>query len=136
MEYRTLGSTGTVVSSLCLGAMTFGDESDEEVAHAQLDRFVERGGNFVDTADVYSRGVSEEIIGRWLAARPGVRDQVVIATKGRFAMGDGPNDLGLSRTHLTRALDASLRRLGVETIDLYQAHAWDPITPIEETLRF
>jgi aryl-alcohol dehydrogenase-like predicted oxidoreductase len=136
MEYRTLGRTGTVVSAQCLGTMTFGNESSEEVSHAQLDRFVERGGNFIDTANVYSRGVSEEIIGRWLAARPGVRDQLVIATKGRFPMGDGPNDAGLSRTSLARALDTSLRRLGVETIDLYQAHAWDPLTPIEETLGF
>jgi aryl-alcohol dehydrogenase (NADP+) len=136
MEYRTLGSTGTVVSAQCLGTMTFGKESSEEVSHAQLDRFVEAGGNFVDTADVYSAGVSEEIIGRWLAARPGVRDQLVIATKGRFPMGDGPNDAGLTRTHLSRALDASLRRLGIETVDLYQAHAWDPLAPIEETLGF
>lgn len=136
MEFRTLGGTGTIVSTLCLGTMTFGNESDEAVSHAQLDRFVEVGGNFIDTANVYSRGVSEEIIGRWLAKRPEVRDGLVIATKGRFAMGDGPNDLGLSRVSLSRALDASLRRLGVETIDLYQAHAWDPLTPIEETLRF
>jgi aryl-alcohol dehydrogenase-like predicted oxidoreductase len=136
MEYRTLGSTGTVVSAQCLGTMTFGKESTEEVSHAQLDRFVEAGGNFVDTADVYSRGVSEEIVGRWLAARPGVRDRLVIATKGRFPMGGGPNDAGLTRTHLTRALEASLRRLGVDTVDLYQAHAWDPLTPIEETLGF
>ncbi|GAA2080469.1 aldo/keto reductase [Actinomadura alba] len=136
MEFRPLGGTGTAVSTLCLGTMTFGDETDEKTSHAQLDRFVECGGNFVDTADVYSYGVSEEIVGRWLAARPAVRDQLVIATKGRFAMGDGPNDRGLTRTHLSRALDASLRRLGVDTIDLYQAHAWDPITPIEETLRF
>lgn len=136
MEYRTLGGTGTVVSAQCLGTMTFGHESTEEVSRAQLDLFVERGGNFLDTADVYSRGVSEEIIGRWLADRPGARDRLVIATKGRFPMGDGPNDAGLTRTHLTRALDASLRRLGVETVDLYQAHAWDPLTPIEETLAF
>jgi aryl-alcohol dehydrogenase-like predicted oxidoreductase len=136
MEYRTLGSTGTIVSAQCLGAMTFGNESDEETAHAQLDLFVERGGNFVDTADVYSRGRSEEIIGRWLAARSGMRDRIVIATKGRFPMGDEPNDAGLSRTHLGRAVDASLRRLGVDTVDLYQAHAWDPLTPIEETLGF
>lgn len=136
MDYRPLGGTGTAVSTLCLGTMTFGNESDEKVSHAQLDRFVEAGGNFVDTADVYSRGRSEEIIGRWFAARPGARDGIVLATKGRFRMGDGPNDHGLSRVHLTRALDASLRRLGVEAIDLYQAHAWDPITPIEETLRF
>jgi len=136
MQYRTLGGTGTVVSAQCLGAMTFGNESREEVAHAQLDRFVEAGGNLVDTANVYSRGVSEEIIGRWQKARPGLRDQLVIATKGRFPMGDGPNDAGLTRTNLSRALDASLRRLQVDAIDLYQAHAWDPLTPIEETLGF
>lgn len=136
MEYRTLGSTGTVVSVWCLGTMTFGNESDEAVSHQQLDRFVEMGGNFVDTADVYSKGRSEEIIGRWLARRAGVRDRLVIATKGRFPMGDGPNDAGLSRVSLSRALDASLRRLGVDAVDLYQAHAWDPLTPIEETLRF
>ena len=136
MEYRTLGNTGTVVSAQCLGTMTFGHESDEETSHAQLDRFLESGGNFVDTADVYTAGRSEEIIGRWLARRGGVRDRLVIATKGRFPMGDGPNDAGLSRTHLTRALDASLDRLGIDTVDLYQAHAWDPLTPIEETLAF
>jgi aryl-alcohol dehydrogenase-like predicted oxidoreductase len=136
MEYRTLGSTGTIVSSLCLGTMTFGSESDESVSHAQLDRFVEQGGTLVDTANVYSAGASEEIIGRWFAARPGVRDQVVLATKGRFSRTGVRNELGLSRLHLTKALDASLRRLGVETIDLYQAHAWDPLTPIEEALRF
>ncbi|HYT26670.1 MAG TPA: aldo/keto reductase [Actinomycetota bacterium] len=136
MEYRTLGSTGTVVSTLCLGTMTFGSESDEKVAHEQLDRFVERGGNFLDTADVYAGGESEHVIGRWLAARPGMRDRVVVATKGRFDRGGGQNDVGLSRVSLTRALDASLRRLGVDVIDLYQAHAWDPLTPIEETLRF
>jgi len=136
MQYRTLGTTGTVVSTQCLGTMTFGQESSEQVAHAQLDRYVEAGGNFVDTADVYSRGASEEIIGRWLAARPDVRDGLVIATKGRFPMGDGPNDAGLSRSHLSRALDASLRRLQIDHVDLYQAHAWDPLTPIEETLAF
>lgn len=136
MEYRTLGNTGAVVSALCLGTMTFGTESDEKVAHEQLDRFVERGGSFVDTANVYSRGGSEEIIGRWLAARRGMRDQMLIATKGRFATSDDPNGAGLSRVSLTRALEASLRRLGVDAIDLYQAHAWDPLTPIEETLRF
>jgi aryl-alcohol dehydrogenase-like predicted oxidoreductase len=136
MEYRTLGNTGTVVSTFCLGTMTFGDESDEKVAHEQLDRFVERGGNFLDTANVYSNGESEKIIGRWLAARPGARDRVVVATKGRASTGGGRNDIGLSRLHLTRALDASLRRLGVDFIDLYQAHAWDPLTSIEEALQF
>jgi aryl-alcohol dehydrogenase-like predicted oxidoreductase len=136
MRYRTLGRTGTVVSTLCLGTMTFGNETDEAGSHAQLDRFLDAGGTFVDTADVYSRGVSEEIIGSWLRQRPGVRDRLVIATKGRFPMGEGANDAGLSRTHLTRALDASLARLGVDAVDLYQAHAWDPLTPVEETLRF
>ena len=136
MEYRTLGRTGTLVSTLCLGTMTFGAETDKDGAYAQLDRFVEQGGNFLDTADVYSRGTSEEIIGRWLRDRPGMRDRLVIATKGRFPMGDDPNDVGLSRVHLTYALDASLRRLGTDHVDLYQAHAWDPLTPIEETLRF
>jgi aryl-alcohol dehydrogenase-like predicted oxidoreductase len=136
MEYRRLGNTGTVVSTLCLGTMTFGSESDEQVAHEQLDRFLDQGGNFIDTADVYSSGESEAIIGRWLAARPGVRDRMVIATKGRFARGDGPNEVGLSRPSLARALEGSLRRLGVDTIDLYQVHAWDPLTPIEETLGF
>jgi aryl-alcohol dehydrogenase-like predicted oxidoreductase len=137
MEYRTLGDSGCVVSTLSLGTMTFGAETDEAGAHAQLDRFVEVGGNLVDTADVYTAGAAEEIVGRWLADRPAdVRDQVVLATKGRFPMGGGPNDVGLSRRHLTRALDASLRRLGVDAIDLYQVHAWDPVTPLEETWRF
>ena len=137
MEYRMLGGSGAVVSALALGTMTFGHESSEEVAHAQLDRFVEAGGTLVDTADVYSAGVSEQIVGRWLTSRSAeVRDQVVLATKGRFAMGSGPNDVGLSRRHLARALDDSLRRLGVETVDLYQVHAYDPRTPLEETLRF
>jgi aryl-alcohol dehydrogenase-like predicted oxidoreductase len=136
MEYRKLGNTGTAVSSLCLGTMTFGSETDEENSHRQLDRFVEAGGNFIDTANVYSGGVSEEIIGRWLGKRPELRDQLIVATKGRFNRQGNRHELGLSRTNLTRALDASLRRLGVETIDLYQAHAWDALTPLEETLRF
>jgi aryl-alcohol dehydrogenase-like predicted oxidoreductase len=137
MEYRTLGRSGCSVSSLALGTMTFGAETPEDDAFAQLDRYVEVGGNLLDVADVYAGGESERIVGRWLAARgPEMRDRVVLATKGRFPMGTGPNDVGLSRQHLSRALDASLRRLGVETIDLYQTHAWDPITPLEETLRF
>jgi aryl-alcohol dehydrogenase (NADP+) len=136
MEYRTLGRSGCAVSALCLGTMTFGRESDEQVAHAQLDRFVEAGGTFVDTADVYATGESERIIGHWYASRPAdLTARVVLATKGRFAMADEPNGLGLSARHLTRALDASLTRLGVDAIDLYQAHAWDPLTPLDETLR-
>jgi len=116
--------------------MTFGAEADEETSHAILDAYLAAGGDFVDTADVYGAGLSEEIIGRWLAARPTEREQVTIATKGRFSMGSGRNDLGTSRRHLGRALDASLRRLGLEQIDLYQMHAWDAVTPLEETLRF
>jgi aryl-alcohol dehydrogenase-like predicted oxidoreductase len=136
MEYRTLGRSGCAVSTLCLGTMTFGAESDEKVSHEQLDRFVESGGTFVDTADVYAKGESERIIGRWFAARPAdVTDRVVLATKGRFAMADEPNGLGLSTRHLTRALDASLSRLGLDAVDLYQCHAFDPLTPLEETLR-
>jgi aryl-alcohol dehydrogenase (NADP+) len=136
MQYRTLGRSGTVVSTYALGTMTFGAEATEESSHAILDSYFAAGGNFIDTADVYSTGVSEEIIGRWLARRPEERDRAVVATKGRFPMGTSPNDVGTSRRRLTRALDDSLRRLGVEQIDLYQLHAWDPITPLEETLRF
>jgi aryl-alcohol dehydrogenase-like predicted oxidoreductase len=137
MEYRTLGLTGCAVSTLTLGTMTFGRETDEADSHAQLDAFVEAGGTLIDTADVYGRGASEEIVGRWLADQPAeIRGQVVLATKGRFPMGEGANDAGLSRRHLRDALDASLRRLGVEAIDLYQVHAFDPHTPLEETLRF
>jgi len=136
MQHRTLGNSGAVVTNYALGTMTFGAEASEEQSHAILDDYVAAGGNFIDTADVYSSGVSEEIIGRWLAARPEAKDTIVLATKGRFPMGTGPNRLGTSRRHLSRALDDSLRRLGVEQIDLYQLHAWDPITPLEETLRF
>ena len=136
MQYRLLGRSGTVVSNLALGTMTFGTETDEAGSHAQLTRFLDAGGNLVDTANVYSGGVSEEIIGNWLAANPGVRSRIVLATKGRFPLRDGVNDVGLSRRHLRLALDASLRRLQTEWIDLYQVHAHDPLTPIEETLRF
>ena len=136
MDYRRLGHSGAVVSTYCLGTMTFGAEADEATSHRIIDDYVAAGGNFLDTADVYSAGVSEEIIGRWLAAHPTEAKQVVVATKGRFPMGLGPNDVGLSRRHLTHALEESLDRLGVEQIDLYQMHAWDALTPIEETLRF
>jgi aryl-alcohol dehydrogenase-like predicted oxidoreductase len=137
MEYRTLGRSGCAVSTLALGTMTFGSETDEDASHAQLDAFVEAGGTLIDTADVYSGGVSEEIIGRWLGKQPaGIRSRVVLATKGRFPMGEGPNDAGLSRRHLRDALNASLRRLGVESVDLYQVHAFDPLTPLDETLLF
>ena len=136
MRYRNLGRSGAAVSTQALGTMTFGAEADEATSFDLLDSFVERGGTLVDTADVYSTGVSEEIIGRWLAKHPTEAAQVVIATKGRFPMGEGPNDLGLSRRHLRTALEGSLRRLGVDHVDLYQMHAWDGLTPLEETLRF
>src|SRR3954463_6236655 len=100
--------------------MTFGNETDEDGAHAQLDRFLDVGGTLVDTADVYTAGASEEIIGRWLAKRPaGLRGRGGVGPKGRFPMGEGPNGVGLSRRHLADALDGSLRRLGVDTVDLY-----------------
>jgi aryl-alcohol dehydrogenase-like predicted oxidoreductase len=137
VEYRNLGSSGCSVSAFALGTMTFGESTDEDEAFAQLDTFVDAGGTLVDTADVYSEGVSETIIGKWLSTRPDeVIDRVVLATKGRFPVSDEPNGVGLSRRHLDRALTASLRRLSIDTIDLYQVHAWDPLTPIEETLSF
>ena len=135
MDYRTLGHSGCAVSAFGLGTMTFGVETDEPGAHEQLDRFVEAGGTYVDTADVYGAGRSEEIIGRWLASLAGITEPVVLATKGRFPLDDSPNAGGLSARHLTRALEASLRRLGVEAVDLYQVHAFDPWTPLEETVR-
>jgi len=136
MKYRNLGNSGAIVSELTLGTMTFGAEADETTSHAIIDSFVEHGGTFIDTADVYSAGESEQIVGRWLASHREQAKQAVLATKGRFPMGDGPNDLGLSRRHLRTALDASLTRLGVDHIDLYQMHAWDALTPIDETLSF
>src|SRR3984885_14821040 len=136
MDYRMLGDSGCAVSSLCLGTMTFGVETDESAAHQQLDLFTEAGGTMGDTADVYGDGRSEEIIGHWFASRPAdVTDRVVLATKGRFAVDASPNGAGLSARHLTRALDASLRRLRLEAVDLYQVHAYDPLTPMQETLR-
>lgn len=133
MEERTLGGSQLDVSVFGLGTMTFGAESDEPTSHAVLDRYVEAGGRFLDTADVYTRGVSEEIIGRWIRKRGGT-DGIILATKARFPMSEDPADRGAGREYLTRALDASLSRLGVETIDLYQMHAWDPNAPLEETL--
>jgi aryl-alcohol dehydrogenase-like predicted oxidoreductase len=136
MDYRTLGYSGCAVSNLCLGTMTFGAETDQRGSHEQLDVFAEAGGTFVDTADVYSAGVSEQIIGAWFADRPAdVTDRIVLATKGRFGPPGDPNATGLSTRHLTRALDASLTRLGMDHVDLYQVHAYDALTPLEETLR-
>jgi aryl-alcohol dehydrogenase-like predicted oxidoreductase len=132
MEYRYLGKTGLKVSELCLGAMTFGRETDPATSHQMLDQFVATGGNFIDTANVYSAGTSEEITGDWLKNQN--RHELVIATKVRFGMGDGPNDVGLSRGHILTAVNQSLRRLQTDYIDLYQVHCWDPGTPLEETL--
>jgi aryl-alcohol dehydrogenase-like predicted oxidoreductase len=132
MEYRFMGKTGLKVSELCLGAMTFGRESTEDESYQMMNRFVEAGGNFIDTANVYSRGVSETIVGKWL--KDCNRDDFVIATKVRFPMGEGPNDVGLSRKHILSSVEASLRRLQTDYIDLYQVHCWDYATPLEETL--
>lgn len=133
MDLRRLGRAGALVSELSLGTMTFGEETDERDSHAILDAYVEAGGTFIDTADIYSKGRSEEIIGSWLAARGG-GDDLVIATKARISLSGQPADGGLSRRSLTRAVEASLRRLGVEAVDLHQMHCWDPSTPVEETL--
>lgn len=132
MKYRFLGRTGLKVSELCLGAMTFGRESSVEESNAIMDGFAQAGGNFIDTADVYSAGISEEIVGKWLANQR--REDWVIATKILFPMGKSPNDNGLSRKHILKGVEDSLRRLKVDYIDLYQVHCWDPTTPLEETL--
>lgn len=137
MKYRTLGRSGLSVANLILGTMGLGTETDEKEAFAILDAYMEAGGNTFDTADVYGGGASEALIGRWRASRPAeVTDRVVIATKARFGTGPDVNDVGTSRRHLARSLDTSLRRMGVEAVDLYQMHGWDPITPVEETISF
>lgn len=141
MKKRSLGKTGVRVPVLCLGTMTFGLQCDEETSFAILDRALDAGIDFLDTADVYpvgggldSVGRTEEILGRWLKRR-NLRHRIFLATKCRGRMGEGPNDQGLSRHHIHRAVEASLRRLGTDVIDLYQTHAFDPHTPVEETLR-
>src|SRR3954464_14800481 len=139
MDYRQLGRSGLRVSALTLGTMTFGgrgamaDVGNTDVAGArrQLDMCLDAGINLIDTADVYSAGVSEDILGEAIQGR---RDRLLLATKARMPMGDGPNDAGLSRHHLIAACEASLRRLRVDHIDLYQVHEWDGQTPLEETL--
>lgn len=139
MEYQNLGKSGIKVSRICLGTMTYGSTKwrdwvlDEEQSRPFIKRAIELGINFFDTADAYSLGVSEEIVGR--ALKDFVRrDEIVIATKVFFAMGDKPNQGGLSRVHIMNAIDNSLQRLGTDYIDLYQIHRWDADTPIEETL--
>jgi aryl-alcohol dehydrogenase-like predicted oxidoreductase len=135
MQYVNLGRSGLKVSRACLGAMMFGTSDSapcsEDEARRAIDAFLDAGGNFIDTANVYTGGQSEQVVGGAIAGR---RDEVVLATKGRMPVGRGPNDVGLSRAHLSRALDDSLRRLGTDHVDLYQVHAWDPDTPIEETM--
>lgn len=138
MKHKNLGRTGLRVSEICLGAMTFGWTADKETSFAIMDAAVEAGCNFFDTADIYAQwathaGASEEIIGEWFR-RTGKRHQVVLATKVRGPMGDGPNDEGLSRVHIIRAVEESLRRLGTDYIDLYQTHWFDDDTPMEESL--
>jgi len=139
MDYRRLGRTGLKVSPLCLGTMNFGWTADEQAAYAVFSAAADAGVNFIDTADIYSRwaegnpgGVSETYLGNWLKKQP--RSKFVIATKVRGPMGDGPNDAGLSRQHILEAVDASLRRLQTDYIDLYQVHAPDEETPLEETM--
>lgn len=141
LETRSLGRTGLRVPVLCLGTMTFGLQCDEATSFEILDRAFERGVHFLDSADVYplggdlgTVGRTEEILGRWMRER-GCREQIVLATKCRGRMGRGPNDEGLSRQHVVEAVEGSLRRLQTDWIDLYQTHAFDPHTPIDETLR-
>src|SRR6186997_3314367 len=139
MDYRQLGRSGLRVSALTLGTMTFGGRgnfakvgaTDVDTATRQVDMCLDAGVNLIDTADIYSDGMSEEIVGKTLRGR---RDRVLLATKARMPMGEGPNDAGLSRHHLIEACEASLRRLRTDHIDLYQVHEWDGQTPLEETL--
>ncbi|MGV0759036.1 aldo/keto reductase [Tistrella mobilis] len=144
MRYNTLGGTGLLVSELCLGTMTFGGRGgfwtqigrlDQAGADAILARALDRGVNFIDTADVYSGGLSEEITGAAMRNSGRPRTDMVLATKVLGQVGDGPNDRGASRGHIMDAVKASLRRLGTDYIDLYQIHGVDPVTPIEETVR-
>lgn len=142
MEYRYLGRTGVKVSTICLGTMQFGWSTDEATAHTIMSEAVERGCNFIDTADVYSRwaegnpgGVAEQIIGNWLQKSNVRRQDVIIATKVRGQMSDDVNDQGLSRHHIMNAVDESLRRLQTDYIDLYQTHYFDENVPLEETMR-
>ncbi|XP_061180122.1 1-deoxyxylulose-5-phosphate synthase YajO-like [Saccostrea echinata] len=137
MEYNYLGRSGLRVSNICLGTMTFGNQQigklDKDASHKVLDRFAALGGNFIDTADVYSKGVSESIIGEWLVRQK--RENFVIATKVRGDMGEDVNNVGLGRKHIMKSCDASLKRLQTDYIDLYQVHVWDNATPPEEWLR-
>lgn len=132
MNYKRLGRTGLKVSELCFGCMTLGDEADENLSIRMVERCLEAGINFFDTANVYAEGRSETILGK---ALQGKRDRVVIATKVRHPVGTGPNDSGLSRYHIMQQVEISLRKLQTDCIDLYQVHRWDTDTPLDETLR-
>ena len=139
MQYAKLGAAGIKVSRICLGTMTYGSSRwrpwvlDEEASRPLIKQAIEAGINFFDTANMYSLGASEEVLGRALNDFGPGREQLVIATKVFYPMGDAPNDRGLSRKHIMAAIDASLRRLGTDYVDLYQIHRFDPETPIEET---
>jgi len=145
MRYNTLGRTGLVVSELCLGAMTFGDRSggrwsnihglDQDASTALVKQAIEGGINFIDTANVYTTGQSEEFVGGALKALGVARKDIVVATKAMGTMGEGANDAGTGRKHVLDQIDASLARLGLDHVDLYQIHGWDPVTPMEEALR-
>lgn len=143
MRYKKLGSSGLLVSEICLGTMTFGGRGfwtaigtlDQSVADAIVGKALDAGVNFIDTADVYSEGLSEEITGRSITSSGRKRTDVVLATKAFGNVGPGPNDRGASRGHLMDAVKASLKRLGTDYIDLYQIHGLDPLTPVEETVR-
>ena len=132
--FKNLGKSGLKVSPVCLGTMTFDREADQDESFRIMDYFVEQGFNFLDTANAYSLGKSEEVVGRWMKKRAN-RKSVIIATKVYGKMGEGPNDSGLSRIHIHQAVEDSLRRLQTDVIDLYQIHRWDPTAPPEETLR-
>lgn len=132
MEFRTLGRTGVLVSRLCFGTMSFGGEADDAMSAAMFKQCRDAGINFFDTADVYQHGRSEEILGRLMR---GIRDELFIATKVHFPIGPGPNERGLSRRHITRSVEDSLKHLATDRIDLYFAHGFDTLTPIDETLR-
>jgi aryl-alcohol dehydrogenase-like predicted oxidoreductase len=136
MNYKSLGRSGLLVSELCLGTMVFGESgprgTDETTAQRIIHQFLDLGGNHIDTANVYAGGRSEEIVGKAIKDR---RNKIVLATKVRFPMGDGPNDLGLSRRHIIQSVEDSLRRLQTDRIDLLYMHCWDPITPLEESVR-
>src|SRR6478752_9127411 len=143
MRYNRLGNSGLVVSELCLGAMTFGNkpskffqhELDQDGAAALVKQAVDGGINFIDTANVYTQGQSEEFVGGAIRALGIPRQEIVIATKGMGPMGSGPNDAGTGRKHILHHVDESLKRLGMDYVDLYQIHGWDPLTPMEEALR-